>query len=515
MQKKYLVKVLAVAMSASMIFTACGESKETAAESEATGETQTEAAEQSSAAATEASTEAATEASAEVVAAVPVGEENQWEFCENLEPEIPFVAITSDENYDAAEFAGLSVEKGNCVYKFTNIEETPSDKAGMKKILVDYVFEGKYDVILNEKEYVEKPGMTTSWRVPTAKVCDYYSGMSAAYERKVKEGETTSAGQWNWEWEDQVYPITYECNTVADTTIDGLSWQKIDTNLYATHFSFSLEANVVIEAPEEYDGLVFMLPKEGAQEYSKLEDSAVEMKDAMLEDGRLRTPDEFYIYRISDIQEKVAEKKLADGENVEDFLAKNYIEIDSLPTMEMFQDDPICRAIFQGYMGEEENDGTFVAQYASIETESDQTIVKLYHSMGYSSISKEFNDYDYPYIVDFYDRYTGENILKTSDIHGTFDEGSKTLEAKDGFEVEVSFSPYKELSLDSENKWFMNEVTYTIHHAEGYDGLVVQVSGYDIPSIKEEQEAFDKDTYTLLDRPALLKRSYIYTATNE
>lgn len=194
----------------------------------------------------------------------------------------------------------------------------------------------------------------------------------------------------------------------------------------------------------------------------------------------------------------------------EDFLAANHIQIDTLPTLELLADDGACRAIFEGYMGMEEDDGSFALQYAEIDAASNQTIVKLYHDMG---ISKEHVSDDYSYIVDFYDRYTGENILKTSDIHGTFAEGSKVLEARDGFEVEVSFSPYEEFQGR-----YWNIATYTITYADGYDGLVVHVGGYDFPSVRAEHEALNKDTYTLLDRPALFqgsfKRSYIYTATN-
>lgn len=505
MKKKYLMMMLAVAVSVSMMFTGCGnKSEEVAVDAQSTQETQIEVAD---------TVPESTESTTEAVVSIPYGEENNWEFCEDMELELPYVVVFTDENDDATELPGMSIEKISSVHKFTNIEEIDSDKEGMKKILVDYVAEVNYDVILNDKEYDPSNNMHVECRVSAFEVCDYYSGMSSSFELEIGDNyESTATGQWNWEWDGQLYPISYECNTVSNTKFNGEPWENCGKNLYATNSTAVFEASIVIEAPKEYDGLVLMIPKEGVQEYTKLENMTTEMRDAMLdEDGNLRTKDELYMYRISDMQKKFKDQNLTDADKTEasdeavagaDYLSANGIEIKKTA----FEDD--YAQFIHG--------GLTTGKYVYFDVAETQTVVTIYTSTGQG----EENNFET--IVNFYDRYTGNNILKESDIYGMYDEEIKTLEAKDGYKVERKGCEY---STHDTSFWFNDYVstTYTITHPANYDGLVVSLieaeycdgSADNTITAKDLDAAFTSEDYTIMDKHKLYGFEYDILAQAE
>ncbi len=500
MKKKYLMMMLAVAVSVSMLFTGCGnKTDEVSADLQPTQETQTEIVDsaETSAETTEPETE---------VVAVPWGEEHDWEFCEDLELDLPYTVVFTDENGDATELPGMSIEKISNVHKFTNIEEIDSDKDGMKKILVDYVAEVNYDIILNEKEYDPSKNMSVAFRVSAFEVGDYYSGMSSTFEMEVGDNyETTATGQWNWEWDGQVYPISYECNTVSNIQYNGEPWQKCGDNLYATNSTGVVEVSIVIEAPKEYDGLVLLIPKEGVQEYSKLGHMVTEMRDAMIdEEGNLRTKDELYMYRISDMQKKFADRNMTDADNTDssDYVSDNGIEIK--------------KTAFDGDYAEFIHGGLVTGKYVYFDVAETQTVVTIYTSTGQG----EENNLET--IVNFYDRYTGENILKKSDIYGMYDEEIKTLEAKDGYKVERKGCEY---STHDSSFWFNDYVStiYTITHPANYDGLVVSLveaeycdgSADNTITAKDLDAAFTSEDYTIMDKHTLYGFEYDILAQTE
>lgn len=504
MKKKYLMTMLAVAVSAGMMFTGCGnKSDEVSVDLQSIQETQVEVVDS-----TETSTET-TEPTTEAVVSIPYGEENNWEFCEDLELELPYIVVFTDENGDATELPGMSIEKISNVHKFTNVEEIDSDIDGMKKILVDYVAEVNYDIILNDKEYDPSKNMSVAFRVSAFEVCDYYSGMSSSFELEVGDnGESTATGQWSWEWNGQVYPISYECNTVSNIQYNGEPWEKCGDNLYATNSTAVVEASIVIEAPKEYDGLVLLIPKEGVQEYNKLGNMVTEMRDAMLdEDGNLRTKDELYMYRISDTQKKFKDQNLTDADNTDssdeaDYLSANGIEIKKTA----FEDD--YAQFIHG--------GLTTAKYVYFDVAETQTVVTIYTSTGQG----EENNFET--IVNFYDRYTGNNILKESDIYGMYDEEIKTLEAKDGYKVERKGCEY---STHDSSFWFNDYVstTYTITHPANYDGLVVSLSEAEYCdgsadstiTAKDLDAAFTSEDYTIMDKHKLYGFEYDILAQTE
>lgn len=489
MKKKYLMMMLAVAVSASMMFTGCGnKSEEVAVDAQSTQETQTEVVD---------TVPETAEPTTEAVVSIPYGEENNWEFCEEIElKDIPFVAVMTDENDEATEIPGVSVEKISSVYRFTNIEEIDSDKDGMKKIIIDYVAEVNYDTILNELEYVEGTKMTVGYSVAMFEVCDYYSGMSSKFEHEILgDYEATDTGEWNWEWNGEVYPISYKSNTVM-SNVNG-TWESRGDKLFAFNSTSLMEVSIEIEAPKEYDGLVLMLPKEGAQELTKKENISIEMKDAMLDDdGNLRTKDELYIYRISDIKQKVADYKTESSNEAvegEDYLSANGIKISPKVTEEN------CASEL-GLLSTEYD--VYNCNFVTFDVGETETIVTVDFQLQHSDTYPNY----YDFIVEFFDRYTGNNITKRPDVITESDIGETNLDARTDYTVSVVkeetviSEPVKHNSGKVSSDWRYKRVTYKITHPANYDGLVLMMASYDNQLLKTNNESFLLEDYKIMDK---------------
>lgn len=201
----------------------------------------------------------------------------------------------------------------------------------------------------------------------------------------------------------------------------------------------------------------------------------------------------------------------------DDYLTANGIEI----TKATFEDGDLT------FMHE----GNYSAKYITFDVAETQTIVTIYSSCLFNEektedITKDSNSggvmigagsndvqsTNGRFIVNFYDRTTGENILKKSDMYCIFDSGSRTLDAKDGFTVEVTgFERSKHYSNYYGGEWNFVSTTYTVTHPVGYNGLVMSLidGGYRYDDMEvfssyvEKEEAFTSEDYKLIDKHEL------------
>lgn len=229
--------------------------------------------------------------------------------------------------------------------------------------------------------------------------------------------------------------------------------------------------------------------------------------------------------------ETVESTQEADTSTGEDYLTANGIEI----TKATFEDGDFAFL---------NSCDVWVSRYVTFDVTETQTIITIYtlgHFVDEAAEENAITDSSGPYvgggsveksssdnfisIVDFYDSSTGENILKKADIYSIFDSGTRTLEAKDGFTVEVTgFEQSKHIS----NFLFGNEcdfvsTTYTITHPAGYNSLVMSLTdgGINSPAFSTvsnitQEENFTSEDYMLMDKYEMYSHHpYYFTATND
>lgn len=175
----------------------------------------------------------------------------------------------------------------------------------------------------------------------------------------------------------------------------------------------------------------------------------------------------------------------------EDYLAAHNIKISPKLTEENQYD-------YLGLLSQEMYNRNFTV-FDVGETETIVTIdLRLQHSEVYTVY--------FDFAVEFFDRYTGNNITKHPDIISESDIGETELSARDGYTVSVVkeetvlSEPKKGMDGAMHSSWRCKRITYKITHPANYDGLVMLMSAYDNQQLRAENEAFTSEDYKIMDK---------------
>ncbi|SCY67626.1 Ig-like domain (group 2) [Lachnospiraceae bacterium XBB2008] len=203
----------------------------------------------------------------------------------------------------------LEIEQGNATYSLSKCTVSDPDPDGNVTYDIEYKINvpTKFGILANSKE--AKHAWYYNWWAEEMLLCDEYTGRIFAVQDLY--GEDGLIYDSTVEWNDMTFHIT---GTTENEWINEEDWaitySPLTTITWAEAPAIGTYKLQVV-APADYQGLCLALDKHGITDYEDPEvgdtsdyDAAETFEDKFFfqpeEDGTVRTPEDYYVIRISD-----------------------------------------------------------------------------------------------------------------------------------------------------------------------------------------------------------------------
>ncbi|MCR5510607.1 MAG: tetratricopeptide repeat protein [Lachnospiraceae bacterium] len=203
----------------------------------------------------------------------------------------------------------LEIEQGNATYSLSKCTVSDPDPDGNVTYDIEYKINvpTKFGILANSKE--AKHAWYYNWWAEEMLLCDEYTGRIFAVQDLY--GEDGLIYDSTVEWNDMTFHIT---GTTENEWINEEDWaitySPLTTITWAEAPAIGTYKLQVV-APADYQGLCLALDKQGITDYEDPEvgdtsdyDAAETFEDKFFfqpeEDGTVRTPEDYYVIRISD-----------------------------------------------------------------------------------------------------------------------------------------------------------------------------------------------------------------------
>ncbi len=212
---------------------------------------------------------------------------------ENLQDmELPFAAAFSKDG-EIVEIDGLWADVGMAHYSFGEIRIEPSEQEGYIDVTIPYEVSLSAEVYLDTTKFSGGFRIEASWAAFS--VGDIYTGLLVPSQGTY--GSETNEYIRNYEWNGNTYTVSYTKDTNSESGFSD--WTGGDESIYNCTFDLAADIVYTITVPEEYDGAVLAIERNGKDEVKLRTDEETDEKDIHFLDEH--DADYYIFYQLSDL----------------------------------------------------------------------------------------------------------------------------------------------------------------------------------------------------------------------